>query len=402
MRGTAFASAWRVDTSRASPDRETARSHNLLLQEALEMHQRAKLGGFFYPLLSGAVLLAPGIPGRAGAVLLMPAVFLALALLRLVPPALPAGPVQARRHLLRLWGIVIATAAAWGAFTAWGMRTLPEPAPLLCLLASGAFGMALAHTMCMRRLPSALCIALVTVPGLVVLVAGAQTGVAVVWAVYMLYMLMVMSRSHREYRARIELEEELRHQRNLFERQSRIDGLTGLANRREFIEVLERRLRLADAGMRTGLLILDVDHFKAINDSLGHAAGDACLAALAQRLQAHFAGPGELCARLGGEEFAVVFDPAAGDPVARAEAFRAGLEDAPLVFEDACRAVAVSLGGVVFDPRLPAGADVLYRQADAALYRAKVGGRNRVCWADMPTGGEPAPRELESAYAGAD
>lgn len=388
-----------MDITRAPSDREAIRSRNLLIQEMLEMHGRAKLGGFFYPLLAGAVLAA-GVGARAEPAWAVPGVFLLLALLRLVPPPTPATPAQARRHLARLWGIVITTAAAWGAFSAWGMRVLPEPAPMLCLLASGAFGMALAHSMCMRRVPSAVCIALVTAPSLVLLVSGGQAGLATVWTVYLLYMLLVMSRSHREYRERIELEEELRHQRNLFERQSRIDGLTGLANRREFVEVLERRARDCVPGA-TGLLILDVDHFKAVNDTFGHAAGDACLAALAQRLGAHFCCPGELCARLGGEEFAVVFDPAAGDPAQRAEAFRDGLVGTPLSFEGSRHAITVSVGGAIFDARVHAGADALYRQADAALYRAKQGGRNRICWSHAVA--DSAPQVCaQAACAGAD
>lgn len=370
-----------MDTTRTSTEREAVRSRTLLIQEALEMHGRAKLGGFFYPLLSSAVLAA-GVGIRATPVWLLPGVFLALALLRLVPPASPADPATARRHLARLWSIVTATAAIWGAFSAWCMRMLPEPSPVLCLLSSGAFGMALAHSMCMRRAQSALCILLVTAPIMAVVLADAQSGLATVWGVYMLYMFLVMSRSHREYRERLEMEEELRHQRNLFERQSRVDGLTGLANRREFIEVLERRLRQAGSGVRTGLLILDVDHFKSVNDTYGHAAGDACLAALAARLGEHFARPGELCARLGGEEFAVVFDPTPGDGAQRAERFRASLVDMPLSPEDAGHAVTASLGGAVFDPGMHAGADALYRQADAALYRAKIGGRDRICCSD--------------------
>lgn len=344
------------------------------------MHQRAKLGGFFYPMLAAAIL-ATGGGLRLGWAWAMPAVFLGLALLRLAAPPEPLDAAGSRRHLLRLWTLVLATGLAWGAFAAWGMRALPEPAPMVALLSSGAFGMALAHTMCMRRAPGALSIALVTLPALAVLALQAKPALVVVWVVYMLYMFMVMSRSHREYRARIELEEELRHQRNLFERQSRMDGLTGLANRREFIEVLERRLRDAPAGGGVGLLILDVDHFKAINDGFGHAGGDACLAALAQRLREHYAAPGELCARLGGEEFAVVFDPDAGDPAWRAETLRASLAEAPLAFEGGRHAVTASIGGACLDPDAPATADALYRQADAALYRAKVGGRNRVCWA---------------------
>lgn len=361
------------------PDpRHAERRRNLLVQETLEMHQRARLGGFFYPVLALAVLLTAGLRGLSPFALAMPAVFLGLAVLRLAPMPGAPGEAQARRHLRRLWALVLATSATWGGFSAWGSVSLSEPAPIICLLSSGAFGMALAHTMCMRRLPAALCIAFVTVPNLVLLLQAPGIGLAVVWSVYMLYMFMVMSRSHREYRERIELEEELRHQRDLFEHQSRIDGLTGLANRREFADVLERRVGRAAHGV--GLLILDVDHFKRINDTLGHVAGDACLTVLAERLRQHFAAPGDLCARLGGEEFGVIFEGFAGDTNVRADRFRHELERLPLAFEGASRTVTVSIGGGVFDPSRHADADALYREVDQALYRAKVDGRNRTQW----------------------
>lgn len=376
--------------------RQAERRRNLLIQETLEMHQRARLGGFFYPVLAVAVLMTAGVRGLSAAALAMPAVFLVLAAMRLVP--LPATPTeaQARRHLRRLWAIVLATSATWGAFSAWASVSLPQPAPTICLLSSGAFGMALAHTMCMRRLPAALCIAFVTLPNLVLLLKAPGIGLAIVWSVYMLYMFMVMSRSHREYRQRIELEEELRHQRDLFERQSRIDELTGLANRREFTAVLERSVEQSTHG--TGLLILDVDHFKRINDTLGHAAGDACLIALAGRLRQHFAAPGDLCARLGGEEFGVIFEGPTGETTARAERFRHELERLPLAFEGTSRTVTVSIGGGVFDRFRHVDADALYREVDEALYRAKVAGRNRTQWTGE--GVHAPPRASVQAAAG--
>lgn len=343
-----------------------------------ETRQRARLGGFFYPVAAALAFVVAGIGTRVVPAAIAIAGFLALALWRVLLPApVDPGIGEARRYLRRIWTLLLAMTAAWGVFSAWASLRLPEPAPLICLLFSGAFGMALAHTMCMRRLPAAIAIACVMVPSLVLLWRTVAGGVGIMWAVYMLYMLMVMSRSHREYRTRIELEEDLRHQRDLFERQSRIDGLTGLANRREFAETLAQALDGAGAG-GTGLLILDIDHFKHVNDSLGHAAGDACLVALARRLQSHFAGAADLCARLGGEEFGVVVDALRGDPAIRAEALRRDLAQTPLEFEGRTHAVTVSIGCGTFEPARHAGADALYRDVDAALYRAKLGGRNRV------------------------
>lgn len=356
--------------------RAAQRSRNLLVQELVETRQRARLGGFFYPVAVALAFIVAG-PGRTLFAVLTTAAFLALAILRVLART-PASPDEAevRRGLRSIWAIVLATTVAWGAFSAWAFNALPEPAPLVTLLFSGAFGMAVAHTLCMRRVPGALAICSVMLPSLVLLWREVAPGVAVMWTVYMVYMLLVMSRSHREYRARLELEEDLRQQRDLFEKQSRIDGLTGLANRREFADVLARGIAQARDGGSLSLLILDIDHFKRINDSLGHLAGDSCLIALARRLKQHFGRAGDLCVRLGGEEFGIVMEADAATACERAERLRRDLVTAPLLLERG-QPVTVSVGCGAFDAGRHADGDALYREVDAALYRAKLGGRNR-------------------------
>ena len=96
--------------------------------------------------------------------------------------------------------------------------------------------------------------------------------------VRLLYVSLALRRSHGEYRQRLDLEDELRRQRDLFEQQSRRDGLTGLANRRRFSAALgDWCARARDDGNALILLLLDLDHFKAINDRHGHApATPAC------------------------------------------------------------------------------------------------------------------------------
>lgn len=357
--------------------RAAQRTRNLLTQERQETRERARLGGFFYPVAVALTFIVAG-PGRTLHAVLATAMFLALALLRVLVRA-PASPDEreAMRQLRLIWAIVLATTIAWGAFSAWASRVLPEPAPLVALLFSGAFGMAVAHTLCMRRLPAVLAIASVMLPSLWLLWRDVAPGVAVMWTVYMVYMLLVMSRSHREYRARLELEEDLRQQRDLFEKQSRIDGLTGLANRREFADVLARGIERARDGGSLSLLILDIDHFKRINDTLGHLAGDECLIALARRLQQHFGGTGDLCVRLGGEEFGVLMEADGATACERAERLRRVFETAPLVGQGGDEPMTVSIGCGAFDATRHADGDALYREVDAALYRAKLAGRNR-------------------------
>jgi diguanylate cyclase len=128
------------------------------------------------------------------------------------------------------------------------------------------------------------------------------------------------------------------------------------------------------------LLVLDVDHFKQINDVYGHSVGDRCLAGFAEQMQHVFGGQQELCARLGGEEFAVLipgYDEAAA--LARADAFRIGLAAATMVPELPDLRLRVSVGAGAFDHARHENADQFFGDVDRALYRAKAQGRDRVC-----------------------
>ncbi|WP_202844177.1 GGDEF domain-containing protein [Luteimonas saliphila] len=361
-----------------SRKRVAQRGRNLLLQELRETCERARLGGFFYPVAALLAFAAAGLPQRPWHAATVVGALLLLAVARcLIGPSGAPDVGEARRKLRLLWGVVLATTAVWGAFSAWTFVALGEPAPLVALLFSGAFGMALSHTMCMRTTPAVVAILCVMVPSQAVLWASDSRWIALMWMVYMLYMLMVLRRSHREYRARLELEEDLRQQRDLFERQSQVDGLTGIANRREFGAALLRAVDSLVPGRAISLLIIDVDHFKRLNDSFGHRAGDACLVALAKRLREHFAEPGDVPVRLGGEEFGVVIEATAADAFRRAERFRGALAAEPMQALDRPVTVTVSIGCGQFDPARHEDADAFYGDVDSALYRAKQAGRNR-------------------------
>jgi diguanylate cyclase (GGDEF)-like protein len=380
------------------PESDSISGRNLLLQELRETLERARLGGFFYPI---AIALAFTVTSREYLVpaLVITGYFFLLAISRL-SLRLPESPGadEIRRPLLMIWSLILTTAFSWGAFSAWSYLVLPEPAPLVSVLFSGAFGMALAHSMCMRRLPAGIAILSVMLPSLVLLWVNVSPGVAVMWAVYMTYMLLVLLRSYGEYRARLEIEEDLRRQRDLFEKQSLLDSLTGIANRRVFTEVLARLPQKAQSGDHVSLLILDVDHFKNVNDSFGHASGDACLVAMAQRLQAHFDQPGDLPVRLGGEEFGVVMNCDGDSAFARAERFRQDLESTPLAFEGGQARVTVSIGYGQYDPFLYSDTDAFYLAVDKALYRSKQAGRNRTECAEP--GIQPQPTGVAPVGAG--
>lgn len=157
------------------------------------------------------------------------------------------------------------------------------------------------------------------------------------------------------------------------------DALTGLANRRNTLAVLEERFTLGrDSGQALSLVALDVDHFKAVNDTHGHPAGDEVLRGVGRILAAAVAGA-EVAGRIGGEEFLLVLPGSTlSEALARAERVRAAAEAARHQVPGASLAATLSLGVAEMDAGDQSAGDLLGR-ADKALYQAKGEGRNRVC-----------------------
>jgi diguanylate cyclase (GGDEF)-like protein len=159
------------------------------------------------------------------------------------------------------------------------------------------------------------------------------------------------------------------------------DYLTDLANRRRLEQVLEEAWRAPNGDFRLlGILMLDVDHFKAFNDRYGHLSGDACLQTVAKILRVHMRAGIDVVARYGGEEFVVVMP---GQTLASAirtgERIREAVENAALPHEvSPYSVVTVSIGVASASIAEIANPETLIAQADAALYAAKQAGRNRV------------------------
>ncbi len=168
------------------------------------------------------------------------------------------------------------------------------------------------------------------------------------------------------------------------ERLASIDGMTGLNNRRNFMELAESEwARFKRYGRPLALLMIDVDHFKSVNDTYGHDIGDEVIRAVADTLQKQKR-VSDIAGRLGGEEFALLLPEATLDSaVAAAERLR-GLVEAQVIAVDGQHIpVTISVGASAVQAET-LGIEELIKQADVALYEAKRSGRNRVCRFEQP------------------
>lgn len=184
-------------------------------------------------------------------------------------------------------------------------------------------------------------------------------------------------------RARVRTHLTLKAQSDFLRSLAFLDGLTGVANRRRFDEVLEaewRRHRRHAASL--GLIMLDIDQFKHFNDTYGHQAGDACLRALAQALADRMRRSHDLAARYGGEEFACILPETdlAGTRLI-AESLLEAIRGLAIPHEDVpAGKVTASLGLAVMVPATDEGPALLVAQADGKLYAGKTSGRNRIAF----------------------
>ncbi len=181
------------------------------------------------------------------------------------------------------------------------------------------------------------------------------------------------------------------------ERLAAIDGMTGLNNRRNFLELAESEwTRFRRYGRPMALLMCDIDHFKRVNDSYGHDAGDEVIKTVADILQKQKRAS-DIAGRLGGEEFALVLPEATLDSaVAAGERLRKCVAEHVIAAGGTRIPVTISVGASICHTAI-SGVEELIKQADLALYEAKRSGRNRVCRYTPPAEGEDA----NAAAAGA-
>jgi len=177
------------------------------------------------------------------------------------------------------------------------------------------------------------------------------------------------------------LENKLRTANMLLAKQASTDPLTGLLNRRRALEILDAELDRSLRGTQSvAVAMADIDYFKKVNDSLGHAAGDRVLKTIAQRLQA-VARRYDTMVRWGGEEFLLICPHAGEDEIRSiAERMRASISANPIETPpgNTLLTITVSIGTAVVVPGVKVTSDAIVARADRALYAAKQAGRNTV------------------------
>ena len=204
--------------------------------------------------------------------------------------------------------------------------------------------------------------------------------VCAVLAVNFVYQLTHIQRRAAEYDTQMAIEHALLTSRTEVERLSRLDVLTGLANRREYDSTFRTHWRLAARQQgNLALMVVDLDHFKRINDTYGHLAGDACLQQVARLMGELFKRSSDMVARIGGEEFAVLLpDTSAEEAMQLAQTLRRTLAETPVQWDEHRIPVTASVGVDCMRWDLDLTPQASFSRIDSACYTAKARGRNRV------------------------
>lgn len=263
---------------------------------------------------------------------------------------------------------------------AWEILTSPDPPSIAILdwMMPGLSGLAVCRQLRERHTTPYIYVILLTSRGMREdIVGGLNAGADD-------YVVKPFDKHELEVRLRagkriIELQSELMAAQARLREQAMRDPLTGLWNRACILDMLERELdRARRIATPLGLLMIDLDHFKRLNDTRGHQFGDHALSAFAARIQAAVRSY-DAIGRYGGEEF-LILAPGCGEPelLAQAERLRAAVFSAPFDIEGLSIPLTVSIGASCVEPGFRVTSIELIRAADDALYEAKRTGRNRV------------------------
>ena len=311
-------------------------------------------------------------------------VFTAICLFRLVHLFISGRAAGENPSLNRriFFGSVVLTALTWGIIASLMLVQENEPkVHLLVTICTAGFSSGGVISFLPERRLSILYNVLMLLPAAAIILSQGETptlGIALL--LYSVYLVLISLQGNAEYWNALENEFLLERKSEELRLASRTDALTGLCNRRHFDELLHLTFGLcARRGTPICLIMCDVDHFKAINDTQGHLAGDEYLKFIAQHLQDIFKRETDVVGRYGGEEFVVMLpDEQLASARMLAELFRNRIAGSGLEYHGATIRSTVSLGIAAGVPQIGDRPELFIGRADAALYAAKNAGRNKV------------------------
>ena len=358
-----------------------------------DLYQRALIGPVFYLIGCLLILAITGYQHRWPLLSALPiAAFLLLWLLRYRhrPPLPDAAAGKYAQWKREQWLLQHLGSVVWGVISAlvgW-QQGRPDSAVMVAAISTVAFGTAASQAFAMHPAQARITILMLMLPSAIVFALPAldlaSTGLTLF--IYTFYLMANLKRSANEYAQQVETEIDLISSRAEVARVSLTDALTGLPNRLSYERAWEQAWHLAVRNRETlGLLMLDLDHFKQINDKYGHLGGDACLRHFADLLRHYVRRDSDIIARIGGEEFVVILPASTeSDAIAMAEQLRTALVATPCNFAGATIPMTVSIG--VGTVALDADADPAdtFSRVDLACYDAKGAGRNCVMAATSP------------------
>ena len=352
-----------------------------------DFYARSLIGPVFYLIASGLTIwLSDFYEGRVWLLAIPGLIFIWLGWRRYhhLPPAPGAAPAEYKRWNKQQWRLIHFGTLIWSAIAtitaAIEMRA--NNAVIVTMITSIAFSTAASHAFVMHPRQARLCIIEFILPPTLVYIFYAVDlrAIGVTVCIYFIYLMMNLHSNIKEYRKQIETEVRLIQSRAELAQLSLTDALTGLPNRRSYEATWTQIWRIAARKNEVlGLIIIDLDYFKKINDKYGHIAGDACLKHFAKILRRHIRRDSDVVARIGGEEFVVIL-PGTTSELAYAigENLRRDLYATPCQVDSQKIQITASIGVGVADwakDKMPA--DTFHR-IDLACYQAKTEGRNFV------------------------
>lgn len=368
-----------------SPSKHDIEQEKLQNRAYADLSTRARGGIFIYMLIWLAMTLPSSIHvAYAQFFYFNTGILACIMLLRITHLAVNNFNVPLSLNVRRNWLVfaILAGALHWGLLSAWVVMQ-PEFANIEVQITITAAVLGIAGTAALSISRQIRCLYSPFTMGPLFLVVVNRGGandlmLAVMAVIAVLYIIVTAKVTSLDYWKAIS-NEQLAEQRAVqMEKLSHTDQLTQLNNRsyfdRRFVEEWNRGSRVKS---QFSVLMLDLDHFKALNDKFGHLFGDQCLQLAAAAMRDATIGENGILARYGGEEFVVMLpDTDAANAAVLAERLRVAVASCLVTDANHCVALTCSIGGATMQPIQELGPEYLLQQADTSLYQAKAAGRN--------------------------